>query len=106
MVRVEQPAGGLARPCSSAAHHGGLGTDSLITEPPAYWLLGNTPFEREARYRAWLSEPLPAAWLQAFDAALRGGWPLGSEAFVAKLTEQAGRPLARRPRGRPALPRS
>jgi putative transposase len=104
MVRVEQSPGGAVRACSSAAHHAGLRSDALISDPPAFWALGNTPFEREARYRSWLAEPLPAEWVLALDAAVRGGWPLGSDDFVAKLAERVGRPLKRRPRGRPAKP--
>ena len=35
---------------------------ALASVPPAsaYWLLGNTPFEREAAYAALLESPLPA----------------------------------------------
>ena len=102
MVRVEQPLADALRPWSSAAHHAGLRADPLISEPAAYWGLGNTPFEREAAYRQLLLERTPVEWTLALDAALRGGRPLGSEAFLRFLEAQAHRSFARAPRGRPA----
>ena len=36
---------------SSYRHHIGLTLDSLITDHPLYWSLGNTPFERQRAYR-------------------------------------------------------
>ena len=41
----------LASAHTSAAHHLGVRRDPLITDPPQYWALGNTPFDREAAYR-------------------------------------------------------
>jgi putative transposase len=102
MVRVEQPtAESTTRPWSSAAHHAGLRSDPLVSEPAAYWGLGNTPFEREAAYRQLLVAPTPTEWTLALDAALRGGWPLGSESFLLALGARAQRSFVRRPRGRP-----
>lgn len=92
----------LGRWMSSRAHHLGSAGDPLLSDPPAYWALGNTPFEREARYRALLAQALPAAQVQAIEAALRGGWALGPPDFLARLGEQAERPVQPRPRGRPA----
>jgi len=87
---------------SSAAHHAGRGADPLVTEHAEYWRLGNTPFEREARYRALVDEPLPAATRQRIGDACLKGWPLGSPAFLHGLESQAQRPVAPRRRGRPA----
>jgi putative transposase len=101
MLRVEQSPEGGWRALSSAAHHCGLVADARISEPTAYWTLGNTPFERDQRYRAALAEPLPPAWRSSMDAALRGGWPLGSAAFIAGLSERSSRTLMRRLPGRP-----
>lgn len=101
MLRAEQAPTGGWRAVSSAAHHCGLVIDARISEPAVYWALGNTPFERDQRYRAALSEPLPSVWCASMDEALRGGWPLGSEAFVARLSEHSARPLRRRLPGRP-----
>lgn len=100
MLYVEQAAQTAEAP-SSIAHHLGQQVDPLVADPASFWALGNTPFEREARYRSLLEQPLTSLRRSAIDAALRGGWALGSAAFVAALSEQTGRPLRPRPRGRP-----
>lgn len=86
---------------SSVPHHLGQRTDPLITDPPAFWAMGNTPFEREARYRTMLEQGLPSARIGLIEQALRGGWALGPPGFVAELSQHAARPLVPRPRGRP-----
>lgn len=100
--RVEAP---QADRWSSVRHHLGLQRDPLVTEGPDWWALGNTPFEREAAWRARLDEGLSRERLAALSAASRGGWALGDAAFLAGLAglgEGAARPLQPRPRGRPA----
>jgi len=87
---------------SSAAHHAGRRPDPLISEHPGYWQLGNTPFEREARYRALLDEPLPLVMQRRIDDACTKGWALGSAKFLQTLEEQVQRPTTPRRRGRPA----
>lgn len=88
-------------PWSSAAHHLGRRRDPLISDPPDFWALGNTPFERELTWRRWLEEgEAEADRKRLIDAALNG-WPLGSPAFLAALSELSPRPTAPRPRGRP-----
>ena len=86
---------------SSARHHLGLLRDGLITECSAWWLLGNTPFEREAAYRRLLDEGLAAPRAAAIAAAGRKNWALGDLDFLARLAQQAARPVQPRPRGRP-----
>jgi len=89
---------------SSAAHHLGLRRDPLVADGPAWWALGNTPFDREAAYRARLDEGLAAGDLKRLADAGHKGWPLGDPAWLAQLALQAERPVVPRPRGRP--PRS
>ncbi|HJV59913.1 MAG TPA: transposase [Albitalea sp.] len=86
---------------SSAAHHAGRRTDPLVTEHPLYWRLGNTPFEREARHRELLAEPLPRTLARQIEDALQKGWALGSEGFLKAVAASTDRPLTPRPRGRP-----
>jgi putative transposase len=88
---------------SSLPHHLGALRDPLITEPPAYWQLGNTPFEREAAYRHWLEQGVGSLEAQRIVSALVGGRPLGDSAFVAELERLTTRSFAVRPRGRPPL---
>jgi putative transposase len=88
---------------SSAAHHLGSKVDADISEHPHYWQLGNTPFDREAAYRALLDEPLPSALAARLEQAVIQGWALGDTAFVRALADQAPRRIAPLARGRPSL---
>lgn len=100
-VRTGQAAVASDLAWSSARHHLGLLRDGLITECSAWWLLGNTPFEREAAYRRLLDEGLAAPRAAAIAAAGRKNWALGDLDFLARLAQQAARPVQPRPRGRP-----
>lgn len=106
MVRVDLLGGadaadaGEPRFCSSAAHVGAV-REPLFRAPAAYWVLGNTPFEREAAYRRLLQEGLAAAEVDRLESALRGGWPVGTAEFIEGLASAAGRPTRPRPKGRP-----
>jgi putative transposase len=82
---------------SSARHHLGLGTDPVITEHSIFWNFGNTPFEREVRYREFLMQSVPAGEAQAFTRACLRGRALGSPEFLTR----AGQPTQPRKRGRP-----
>lgn len=95
---------GLARaPGDGAlAHRSGGAADPLVVDPPEYWSTGNTPFERQIRWRAAVTEGLAPTRAAALVAAARGGWVVGSPTFAAAVAEAAGRPAAPRPRGRPA----
>jgi putative transposase len=86
---------------SSLIHHLGGPRDPLITEPPAYWALGNTPFDREASYRGWIEQGVSTAEAQRMVAALISGRPLGDASYVAELEKLIGRSLAPGRRGRP-----
>lgn len=100
-LRAGLVSGLLETPWSSLLHHLGAQRDHLVTEPAAYWQLGNTPFDREAAYRAWVDQGVAVDEAQRLMAALRGGRPLGSAAYVATLEALTARPLQPRPRGRP-----
>lgn len=86
---------------SSLPHHLGRRRDPLITEPAAWWALGNTPFDREAAYRRWLEEGVSADEASAISTATRRGWPIGSQEAKHRLAEALGREVSPRPRGRP-----
>lgn len=100
-VRAGLAARAADYPWSSCQHHVGRRRDPLVTDPAAYWALGNTPFDREMRYRHLLEEGVSEAEHRTLvDSALKG-WPLGSPRFLAELAKSAERPVAPRPRGRP-----
>jgi len=86
---------------SSAAHHLGLRRDALLIDPPEYWQLGNTPFDREAAYAALLNRGLDEAEARRIEHAAANGWALGSAEFLAEMAAQLGRAMRPRPRGRP-----
>ena len=89
-------------PWSSAAHHLGLKIDGIVSEHAAYWQLGNTPFEREARYGRESAIVLDDAEATSFLSAAWHGWPVGSDAYVEEVANLSGRPARPRLKGRPA----
>jgi putative transposase len=86
---------------SSLRHHLGAARDPLITEPPAYWALGNTPFDREGAYRGWLEQGCSETEIRIIVDSLVGSRPMGPPTFLAEVEHLTGRSLGRRPRGRP-----
>jgi putative transposase len=88
------------RAWSSLPHHLGQQADTVVTDHPAYWALGNTPFERQAAYRGYIDTGLPAGEARTIAATTARGWPLGAPDFSATggLVMHETSP---RPRGRP-----
>lgn len=89
---------------SSAGHHAGLRSDPLLASvPPAsgYWLLGNTPFEREAAYAVLLETPLSVEKLARVETTTLKGWAMGSGEFIASLGSETPRRPVAKARGRP-----
>ena len=78
-------------PWSSARAHLAGRDDGLVSTAPL--------FEREGDWRAFLDRGLDEGELAELRAGERTGRPLGSEAFVAALERDLGRPLARRKPG-------
>ena len=87
---------------SSCGHYCGRTNTPFLSPPQLLWGLGNTPFEREARYREGLHEGLDANRRTAITNQLRRGWPLGDQDYLVRLADQVRRPVARRRPGRPA----
>lgn len=105
MVYAERlPSAPASGAWSSRASHAGTAVAPPMTDPPAYWALGNTPFEREAVYASRLEHALTPKQLATIEMALRGGWALGSATFAQSLAEPDGRPTIPRQRGRPRRP--
>ena len=90
---------------SSHAAHCGLGgapgSAPALHGPQPYWMLGNTPFEREAAYSRLLQAGVGADRASALQRALRSGTGLGDAAFLAELELRAGRSVRPARRGRP-----
>jgi putative transposase len=88
-------------PWSSSAHHYGLRADPMVSDHKLFWALGNTPFDREARYRAVLAQGLSSLQVKDITHATQKGWALGSATFLAGLAAQTPRRVAAKARGRP-----
>jgi putative transposase len=86
---------------SSAAHHTGLILDPGIGDPPAYWALGNTPFDRQAVWRERLGQGISASQAAQLERALRTGIPMADAATLRRLQPLSPLRLIPRPRGRP-----
>lgn len=91
-------------PRTTAGQRTGAPALAPVTDPPEYWALGNTPFDRERAYRERLALGLPAERTRALRAAALGGWTIGSAAFAGQVELVSGRPAAPRARGRPRKP--
>jgi putative transposase len=89
---------------SSAPHHLGRSVDLLIAEHPRYWLLGNTPFDREAAYRHLFLTPLSPARIRELEEASLKGWAVGEDAHIAQLAKRQARRLQPGKPGRPRAP--
>ncbi|MFN0183389.1 MAG: transposase [Aquabacterium sp.] len=89
---------------TSLGHHLGRRRETWLTPLPAYWALGNTPFEREQAYAEAVARGEPgASWRAVLGRALRAGRPVGDAGFIEDCARRADRPLVARPRGRPRL---
>ena len=86
---------------SSLAHHLGRKRDALVQDHEIYWMLGNTPFEREIAYREFLSQAVSATEVMSITHAAVKGAALGNPAFVRVTHEAFGRTVEPRNRGRP-----
>jgi len=91
----------LEYPWSSYAHHAGVRPDPLITDHAKYWELGNTPFQREAAYIELAHQGMSGQELDAINAAVLKGAPLGSHAFMLELERKTKRQILPAKRGRP-----
>lgn len=105
VVDAEPPAS-IAGPAvtpavTSAAQRLGGRRDDMLVDPPEYWQLGNTPFERELAYRALLQEGVPEPVQRLLRQAVLSGRPFGSTEFLAEVSRLTGRSVVVRPRGRP-----
>jgi len=88
-------------PALSVGHRTGGRPVPWLVDPPDYWQLGNTPFERQAAWRRRVAEGIGATRADALRSAALGNWVVGSPRFAAEVGAQTARPAAPRPRGRP-----
>lgn len=82
--------------------HTGSDVEPRLSPLPSYWALGNTPFEREARYPPIIEQPLTDLAWQSIRKGISSGRPWATEETMASLPADERARWARRPRGRPA----
>ena len=87
---------------SSYRHHSGLVTDSLIHDHAIYWGLGNTPFDRQARYCQIFQREPTAGEVELIRQSTHGGWALGTGDFVTRVERLTTRRPLRKTAGRPS----
>ena len=90
-------------PWSSFAAHAGVVNEAWLVDLPIYWQLGNTPFERQSRYRQFSEQGLGELDSSALSECVRKGWLWSDDAFCTQIQELANRPVRPRPRGRPTI---
>lgn len=90
-------------PWTSAGWHTGeqLREIPWLQDHMDYWHLGNTPFERQARYRELCQEGLSATMIERIEQTLRGQWVLGHADFLQAIAQVASRRVTPGRRGRP-----
>lgn len=88
-------------PWSSYHHHVGHRNDGFVFSIPAYWELGNTPFERQKVYRQLFDQGIDEDLGKKIDSCVKRGWPLGSQKFLEGIKVEEGRIHALRNPGRP-----
>ena len=86
---------------SSYAHYAGHRHEKALTPPSQYWLLGNTPFAREAGYAELVRKGVSAADTVSLTDAALSGWALGDASFVDSLQKTTERRVAKAKAGRP-----
>ena len=94
----------LAWRWSSAPQHCGEpdAQRAFVQDHQDYWRCGNTPFDRQAKYRAMLLAGLDLAQRQQIELAIKGQWALGSAVFAKSLETVASRRATPKQRGRPS----
>lgn len=100
-VRAGLTAAAELYPWTSCRHHYGLKPDPLVSDHVQYWALGNTPFDRQAAYRAQLEAGIAPDALDAIRYAAHRGWMLGEPSRGAEHEFQPSRRVAPLPKGRP-----
>ncbi len=86
---------------SSYRHYAGILVDPLISPPPSYWNLGNTPFAREASYRDLVASGINQSAIDTLTDHALHGWALGEKGFLDKISTSTERRITKLKKGRP-----
>ena len=86
---------------SSHRHYVGQESRRFLTAHPLFWQLADTPFGREAAYKAVVDAGIGSTMTEQIQQSVMGGWVLGSDSFVQELGLKTSRRLEKRKAGRP-----
>ncbi len=87
---------------SSHAHHIGSEQQPFIHDHAHYWALSDTPFERQAVYRALVDAAGDPALYERIETTVERGWVLGDAPFIRTMEGVANRRVVPLSRGRKA----
>lgn len=89
-------------PWTSYYHHSGMRSDYFVVPSSEYWALGNTPFERQKKYKELFSAGPDKAFGKMLLSRVRRGWPLADNEYLESIGIEKGRISPQRKRGRPS----
>lgn len=89
---------------SASSHYLGQLEIRWLQPLKEWWLLGNTPFDREKAYFEKLSQGLGRSQTEWLQARLGHDKVVGSDAFIQSLERSTGQKLRKGRPGRPARP--
>lgn len=87
---------------TSYASHIGEKPESWLTDHPSFWALGNTPFERQMAWAAFVREGAPHWEDRQITEALIRSKPWLSPEYAKQLFKDQDAIVLMRPRGRPS----
>ena len=90
---------------SSHGHYIGQRDDKIVSPHALLWVLGNTPFAREAAYADLVRAGVTPTQQADLTHSALSGWALGEESFVSDLQKRTVRRVVKGQVGRPTLSR-
>lgn len=88
-------------PWSSYRIHVGKEPNYGLIDVPAFWNLGNTPFERQMNWSKFVEEPLSEVELKVITNSITSGMPTGELGISSNLSSKMGNVRPSKARGRP-----
>lgn len=89
-------------PWTSYFHHSGVRSDYFLVPSSEYWRLGNTPFERQKKYKKIFAQGPDENFGRALLTSVKRGWPVADKEFLENLGVNSARIAPLRKRGRPS----
>ncbi len=88
-------------PWSSYRIHVGKEANYGLKDAPAFWNLGNTPFERQMNWKIYVDEGLTSAEKEVITNSLKSGLITGHADFLGDIKSRMVSPWVPQKRGRP-----